>query len=720
MAAVGGDDVNGTNATLYIVSPINGQTTREIRLEHGGIYSLEFSPDSSRLSAAMGDGTVLLFDTDNFNIYREIDLGPRVYSAAFSPDGSAVLAGDSSGKLHIYWPYNGTQSCIQAHSDRIFNTLWFDNDSLLSCGEDGLVKRFDGNMNEMEILSAHNDTVICLSASPGGRYLISGGWDGKLVLWDTMDFSVLYELGNITYDIYCNAMSPDGSHACYGTSDSRIIVIFMDPDEDGVLLEEDIFPDDPAASIDTDGDGYPDEWNEGMDEEDSTSELHIDSFPTDPAASLDSDGDGYPDEWNEGTNVTDPVTNPGRLDDFPWDPAASLDSDGDGYPDEWNEGMGRKNSTTGLKLDEFPDDPDEWADEDWPFGDGIGDNGDWMPGLNNYFFIINIIILVLIVAIIAVIKIRKRNRSGIFPRVSISKDDDKIELKGISVHARKMSDYEAVEGKTAEIIPNYFITHKIGSGGFATVYAAKGLEIPRVALKLPKLLDETLDSGTYEKFEAESRIWKKLKHRNIVEVHDTGIEPVPYIAMELMEGGNLKQLLLDRALSVEESIDIMLGLLDAISFAHRMATVHRDIKPENILFSSEGRPMITDWGIGKFMASDSITKSTGSKGTLAYSAPEQVSREKFGDVDWSTDMFQMGIVFYEMLTGKNPFSAEDPAAVIANIIYREVPPPSSINPKVSEALDHIVMRALKKHKRARWRSTDVMYDRLKELVNRHS
>jgi len=146
-----------------------------------------------------------------------------------------------------------------------------------------------------------------------------------------------------------------------------------------------------------------------------------------------------------------------------------------------------------------------------------------------------------------------------------------------------------------------------------------------------------------------------------------------------------------------------------------MATVHRDIKPENVLFTADGVPKITDWGIGKLMVSESMTQTSGSKGTLFYSAPEQVSKKEYGEVDWACDLFQAGIVFYEMLTGENPFRAEDSAEVIAKILYGEVSPPSSRNPDVPRVLDIIVMKSLEKAKRKRWRSADVMYDRLREL-----
>jgi len=791
MAATGGRAGVGINAILYIVSPITGQITKEISTGHGSIYCIEFSHDSSLLVVTTGDGTLLLFNTTTFAIHREKALGEKIFSASFSPDDDGLVIGDAAGRLHIYWPGNDTLRSTTAHTDMIYDTLWLDSNTVISSGKDGVIKKFDAGLIEKKVLTEHDDTVYCLGGTPDGRYVLSGGKDGKTIIWDMLDYSVLFELGSAKYSVESNAVSRDGRYGCYGISDSQIFVVSFDPDGDGFLLLEDGFPTDPraavdsdgdgspdlwnewklgeestsglhidsfpldpAASLDTDGDGFPDEWNLGKSAKDSTaglervdafpidpvasldtdgdgspdewnkgesankstSGLHIDQFPNDPAASLDADEDGFPDEWNPNMTIEDSSSNISRLDAFPNDPAASMDTDGDGSPDEWNAGKNKGDSTTRLELDDFPHDPDEWADSDWPFADGIGDNADWFPGFNNLVFYILLAALTVLLIMIIVRKSRSRTEKVNFTAARQIHNGKKMEQKSIAMEDRRKVKMKAVDGRIKRIVPNFLITHKLGSGSFASVYRANGLDGGKVALKLPKLLGETLDSSIYEKFESEARIWKKLDHPNIVELYDAGTDPIPYMAMELMEGGNLKQLLDERQLSVEESVNIILGLLDAMSFAHRMATVHRDIKPENILFTRGGRPKISDWGIGKFMASESVTESSGHKGTLAYSAPEQISPKNYGKVDWSTDLFQLGTVFYEMLTGVNPFMAEDPAEVISNILYTDVEPPSFLDDSIPRVLDEIVMRALERVKQKRWRSTDVMYDRLKRMV----
>jgi len=307
------------------------------------------------------------------------------------------------------------------------------------------------------------------------------------------------------------------------------------------------------------------------------------------------------------------------------------------------------------------------------------------------------------------------SRAGIRPAPPSVRGHTGAVIRNIQVKVRSPS--KGVPPSIAKTIPGYTITHKLGSGGFATVYKARDDNGRDVAIKMPKFIDQTLDSSIYDKFESEAKMWNKLEHENIVFFYDYNLDPIPSIVMELMEGGSLKELMDDRRLSTQEAMSIFIQLVDAISYAHRMASVHRDIKPENVLFTRDGIPKLTDWGIGKLMAAESATKTVGAKGTLAYSAPEQISKKKYGRVDWSTDIFQIGIVGYEMLTDYNPFLDDDPVGIMGKIINEEVPPPSEYNPEVPARVDTVILRALEKRKEDRWRSADVMYDRLKQAVS---
>ena len=267
-----------------------------------------------------------------------------------------------------------------------------------------------------------------------------------------------------------------------------------------------------------------------------------------------------------------------------------------------------------------------------------------------------------------------------------------------------------------KLFPGYTVDHLLGTGGFADVYRGVDKSGKDFALKIPKLSagPGSVDQDALERFRAEAEIWMRLEHRNIVRLHDVSTEPIPHMAMELMEGGSLKQLMKKHRLEVGESVQIMAQLLEGLSYADKMASVHRDLKPENILFSSKGVAKITDWGIGKFMASESLTSSRDFKGTLSYSAPEQYNKKQYGNVDWQTDIFQIGVVFYKMLTGINPFKGEDIADCMGKVLMDRPEPPGSLNPDVPPELDEVIMGALRKRKEDRW-GTDVMLYKLKEI-----
>jgi len=266
------------------------------------------------------------------------------------------------------------------------------------------------------------------------------------------------------------------------------------------------------------------------------------------------------------------------------------------------------------------------------------------------------------------------------------------------------------------LLPDYRIDHLLGSGGFADVYYGNDEDGKAFALKIPKI-DGNLaskDPKVMNRFKSEAELWMRLDHRNIVKLHSIKTEPLPHMAMELMAGGSLKQLMKKHKLTIGETVQIMVQVLEGLSYAHKMASVHRDMKPENILFSTRGVAKITDWGIGKFMASESVTGSQDFKGTLSHSAPEQFNKREYGNVDWQTDIFQIGVMFYKMVTGKNPFKGEDIADCMGKVLMDQPEQPSSLNSEVPKELDEVIMGALKKRKEDRW-GTDVMLYKLKEI-----
>jgi len=276
---------------------------------------------------------------------------------------------------------------------------------------------------------------------------------------------------------------------------------------------------------------------------------------------------------------------------------------------------------------------------------------------------------------------------------------------------------EKVADPVKNIIPGYTLKSVIGTGAFAEVYlAVDNNSKEEVAVKVLVEKGGKRDTGgvkLLKEFKRETSLWSSLEHNNIVTFIDSEPSPLPFIVMEYMGGGNLASLLKCHRLSIEEARHLMLQILAAFSYTHLMGKVHRDIKPENILFTRTGTAKISDWGIGKEMGSKRTTQPGEILRTLLYSAPEQSDQGTYGRTDWRTDVFQLAIIFYEMLTGKNPIDAKHKTGIITNLLYAKLPPPSSLNAEVPQELDEVVMGALERRKEDRWASGAVMLDRLK-------
>jgi beta-lactam-binding protein with PASTA domain/tRNA A-37 threonylcarbamoyl transferase component Bud32 len=248
----------------------------------------------------------------------------------------------------------------------------------------------------------------------------------------------------------------------------------------------------------------------------------------------------------------------------------------------------------------------------------------------------------------------------------------------------------------------YRILRKLGSGGMANVYLAEDEELGRrVAIKI--LNDRYANDELFiERFRREAKSAAALSHPNIVSIYDRGqAEGTYYIAMEVIEGRSLKELILTRGpLPLGQAIAYTLEMLEALRFAHRHGIIHRDVKPHNILVGE--RLKVTDFGIARAGASQ-MTEAGSIMGTAQYLSPEQA---RGAPVTASSDLYSVGIVLYEMLTGKVPFSG-DSAIEIAMKHLNELPkPPSKIRPEVPEELDHVVLRALSKAPEDRYQSAE--------------
>jgi eukaryotic-like serine/threonine-protein kinase len=252
----------------------------------------------------------------------------------------------------------------------------------------------------------------------------------------------------------------------------------------------------------------------------------------------------------------------------------------------------------------------------------------------------------------------------------------------------------------------YRIQRKLGAGGMADVYLAEDQELGRrVAIKILNGRHAN-DDQFIERFRREAKNAAALNHPNIVSIYDRGeAEDTYYIAMEFLDGRTLKELIVGRgAAPINVAVEYARQILSALRFAHRHGIVHRDIKPHNVMVDAEGRVKVTDFGIAR--AGTSQMTETGSiVGTAQYLSPEQA---RGGEIDPRSDLYSLGVVLYELLTGKTPFDGETPVEIAMKHLSNAPQPPSKLRQDIPPELDMVVLRALAKNPDDRYQSADEM------------
>ena len=250
-------------------------------------------------------------------------------------------------------------------------------------------------------------------------------------------------------------------------------------------------------------------------------------------------------------------------------------------------------------------------------------------------------------------------------------------------------------------LSDYRFLELIGEGCFGKVFKVER-HGKVFALKQPSflVLSRTLDPNVVEVFKREISIWYLLMSkgvRGIVKLVDGNLKPYPWFVMEYMEGGSLRNKIVK--ITWSEAVKIAVEIADVLNQIHLLGIRHLDLKPENILLSGEGEVKISDFGLATiqlFVSGGEIPI-----GTLPYSAPEQIDKEKFGDPDHLTDIYQLGVLLYEMLTGRRPFEGE-PHEIVKKICKEKPLPPSKLNKDVPKELDNIVSKMLAKRKEERY------------------
>jgi len=260
------------------------------------------------------------------------------------------------------------------------------------------------------------------------------------------------------------------------------------------------------------------------------------------------------------------------------------------------------------------------------------------------------------------------------------------------------------EQQSGEIVDErYRLERKIGSGGMADVWLADDTELDRkVAIKI--LHDRfAQDSEFVERFQREAQAAAGLQHPNVVGIFDRGgFDGTYFIAMEYVDGPSLKDLV-KGGMSPKDAIDFTRQILNAARFAHRKGIVHRDLKPQNVLIDAEGRARVADFGIARASENSDITATGSVMGTAQYISPEQAQGNPTTP---RSDIYSIGVILYEELTGRVPFQGDSAVAVALKQVSEAPRRPSAINPNVPPALDAVVMRALAKDPDARFKDAD--------------
>jgi serine/threonine-protein kinase len=260
----------------------------------------------------------------------------------------------------------------------------------------------------------------------------------------------------------------------------------------------------------------------------------------------------------------------------------------------------------------------------------------------------------------------------------------------------------------------YRIMRKLGSGGMADVYLAEDEELGRrVAIKI--LNDRHANDEQFvERFRREAKNAAGLSHPNIVSIYDRGeAEGTYYIAMEYLDGRSLKELVVARGpLPIQDAIAATRQVLGALRFAHRKGVVHRDIKPHNVMADADGRLKVTDFGIARAGVSQ-MTEAGSIIGTAQYLSPEQA---RGAAVDQRSDLYSVGIVLYEMLTGQVPFTGESPVEIAMKHLSDTPRPPSMLRPEIPPDLDMVVLRALAKNPEDRFQTAEEMDAELERVA----
>ncbi|MBP3955611.1 protein kinase [Gemmata sp. G18] len=263
-------------------------------------------------------------------------------------------------------------------------------------------------------------------------------------------------------------------------------------------------------------------------------------------------------------------------------------------------------------------------------------------------------------------------------------------------------------------VPGYEIEAVLGAGGMGVVFRARHLRLNRVVALKMALAGAYAGASERERFRREAESIAALRHPNVVQIHDVGDTcGKPYFTMEHVEGGTLAEKLAGTPLPVREAAALLAHLASAVHAAHTAGIVHRDLKPGNVLLTADGTPKISDFGLARRLGGEAgLTRTGTALGTASYMAPEQVR----GAAGPPADVYALGAILYEALTGRPPFRAESAAETVHQLLTQEPVPPARLNGKVPRDLETICLKCLSKEPKRRYSTADALSDDLNRFL----
>ncbi len=265
----------------------------------------------------------------------------------------------------------------------------------------------------------------------------------------------------------------------------------------------------------------------------------------------------------------------------------------------------------------------------------------------------------------------------------------------------------------------YELQDRIGAGGMAEVYLALDHRLGRqVAVKVlyPAY---AADPAFVERFRREARAAAALNHPHIAAVYDWGSDgDTYYMVMEYVPGGNLKEALREHGPCPEgDALRLGAQIASALEAAHRQGVIHRDVKPHNVLLDLQKEVKVVDFGIARAVGAAQLTQTMAVLGSAHYLSPEQAQRQQ---VDFRSDLYNLGVVLYELLTGQVPFTGDSPLAIAWQHVHQPPTPPGALRPGISPATEAVVLKALAKEPAARYLSATAFADDLRRFLEEHS